>query len=111
MFIPSPLFGDDAGIWYDEQNRLVRVGNRVMRFTPGEYRLVKILLTHRIAHKQLLIQALDTSNVENTSDSVCEEDLKRVTKHLCHIRGKMRLSGWQVVLLPGEGYRLVQPEV
>ncbi len=76
------------------------IDNRNMRFTPKEYKLMRILLTHKIATREMLLKALSLQDED-------KDALELLNKYIYKVRSKVQASGVYISLVHNYGYMLV----
>lgn len=92
-------------IRYDDEHCLVIVENRILHFSPTEYKLVHLLLIHHIVTETAL---LDNLSLQQTDYGAS----KLISKYMNRVRSKVKAHGLQINRIYGYGYIILpsQPE-
>jgi DNA-binding response OmpR family regulator len=92
-------------IRYDGEHCLVIIENRILHFSPTEYKLVYLLLIHGIVTEAALLEGLSLQYTDNTAS-------KLICKYMNRVRGKVKAYGLQINRVYGYGYILLpsQPQ-
>jgi DNA-binding response OmpR family regulator len=84
----------------DDEHATVIVDNCLLRFTPTEYKLVRLLLTDSVVPEASLFAALSLQKTDKTA-------AKLLTKYINKIRGKLAAHGVCLSRVHGYGYMLL----
>ncbi len=91
---------ENMDIRYDDEHCLMIIGNRILDFSPTEYKLVHLLLIHDIVTEVALLEGLSLQNTDNTAS-------KLISKYMNRVRSKVKAHGLQVNRIYGYGYILL----
>jgi DNA-binding response OmpR family regulator len=91
---------DKVDIRYDDEQASIVINNRVLRFSPTEYKLIRLFLLHTMVQETLLFEAVSL----NVTDANAQ---KLLTKYINKIRNKIAASDF-LLLLEGLGRILRQ---
>ena len=91
---------EDMDIKYDDEHHLVIIENRVLRFSPTEYKLVHLLLMHGTVTETALLEVLSLQQADNAAS-------KLISKYMNRIRSKIKAHGLQINRIHGYGYILL----
>ncbi len=87
-------------IKYDDNHRIVVIDNRVVPFTPTEYKIMRLLLTYVVVKEAALLAALA---LQDTDDAAA----KLITKYVNKIRNKLIPYGMSIHRVHSYGYMLL----
>jgi DNA-binding response OmpR family regulator len=87
-------------IRYDDEHCLMITENRILHFSPTEYKLVHLLLMHGIVTETDLLEALSLQQTDNTAS-------KLISKYMNRVRSKVKTHGLQINRIYGYGYILL----
>jgi len=90
----------DMDVRYDDEHRTVIIDNRVLRFSPTEYKLMRLLLTHNVVKGIILREAL---SLQETDDAAP----KLITKYMNKIRTKLTAYDVSINRVHSYGYMLL----
>lgn len=91
---------EDMDIKYDDEHNLVIIENRILRFSPTEYKLVHLLLMHGIVTETALLEVLSLQQADNAAP-------KLISKYMNRVRSKVKAYGLQISRIHNYGYMLL----
>jgi DNA-binding response OmpR family regulator len=91
---------ENMDIKYDDEHNLVIIENRILRFSPTEYKLVHLLLMHGIVTETALLEALSLQQTDNAAS-------KLISKYMNRVRSKVKAYRVQISRIHGYGYILL----
>ncbi len=91
---------EDMDIKYDDEHNLVIIENRILRFSPTEYKLVHLLLIHGIVTEVALLEELSLQQMDNGAS-------KLISKYVNRVRSKVKVYGLQINRVYSYGYILL----
>lgn len=96
---------ENMDIRYDDEHRLVIIENRILRFSPTEYKLVRLLLIHGIVAEVALLEGLSLQDTDNAAPRL-------ISKYMHRVRSKIKAHGLQINCIHDYGYVLLpsQPQ-
>lgn len=99
---PSAVF-ESHGLYFDIQERIVRVDGTEIHLTPTEFRLLALLVKHAgriVTHRQILQEVWGKNSLENN------HYLRIYTQHLRHKLNDDPLKPRFIITEPGIGYKI-----
>jgi DNA-binding response OmpR family regulator len=97
------LLIENMDIRYDSEHCLVIIENRILRFSPTEYKLIHLLLIHRIVTEAALLEGLSLQHTDAAA-------LKLISKYMSRVRGRVKAYGLQISRVYGYGYMLLSSQ-
>lgn len=94
---------DWLDVRYDDEQASVVINNRILRFSPTEYKLVRLFLLHKMVQETMLFEALSL----NVTDANAQ---KLLTKYINKIRNKIAASDLRIQRIYDYGYILLPAE-
>jgi DNA-binding response OmpR family regulator len=96
---------ENMDIRHDDEHCLVIIENRIVRFSPTEYKLIHLLLIHGIVTEAAFMEGLSLQHMDNTASTL-------ISKYMNRVRSKVNAYGLQVSRVHGYGYILLpsQPQ-
>jgi DNA-binding response OmpR family regulator len=91
---------EDMDIKYDDEHCLVIIEDRILRFSPTEYKLVRLLLMHSIVTETTLLEVLSLQQTDNAAS-------KLISKYMNRVRSKVKVYGLQISRIHNYGYMLL----
>jgi DNA-binding response OmpR family regulator len=91
---------ENMDVRYDDEHAIVIVENRVLHFSPTEYKVMRVLLTQKIATREALVKALSLQSMNEAAP-------EQLTKYVYKVRRKVQAYGIHVSLVHDHGYMLV----
>ncbi len=91
---------ENMDIRYDDEHCLVIIENRILRFSPTEYKLVHLLLIHGIVTETVLLEALSLQETDNAASRL-------ISKYMNRVRSKIKAHGLRVNCVHDYGYVLL----
>jgi DNA-binding response OmpR family regulator len=91
---------ENIDIKYDDEHGLVIIENRILRFSPTEYKLVLLLLINGIVTEATLLEGLSLQQMDNGAP-------KLISKYMNRVRSKVKAHGLQINRIHGYGYILL----
>jgi len=91
---------ENMDIRYDDEHCLVIIENRILRFSPTEYKLIHLLLLHGIVTEAVLLEGLSLQHTDNTAS-------KHISKYMNRVRSKIKAYGLRVNRVHDYGYILL----
>ena len=94
-------FIEDMDIRYDGEQRIIEINNCLVRFTPNEYKLVRLLLAQHVVKGTKLFKAL---SLRATEKADAEMFTRCIDKIICKLTSHdlYRIHGYGYMFLPGE---------
>jgi DNA-binding response OmpR family regulator len=99
MLVRCPLI-ENIDVKYDDEHCLIIIGNRILHFSPTEYKLVNLLLIHRIVTEVTLLEALSLQQADKGTS-------KFISKYMNKVRSKIKPYGLQINRIHSYGYILL----
>ncbi len=84
---------------YDDQKRIVIMNNSVIRLSPRQWKIMRLLLTKQIVTDEMCCQALNLPKLDLSA-------LRLLTKHVEKIRCRLAPHGLTIGRVHGYGYVL-----
>ena len=97
------LFIENMDVRYDDEQRIVVIENRSLRFSRNEYKLMRLLLTRRVVRETLLLQTLTLPEKDRPTS-------KLIAKYINSLRNKLASNGIHIGCVHGYGYMLLSEE-
>ena len=94
------LFLSTMDVRYDDEQAIVMIDNRALRFSPGEYKVMRLLLTQPIATEAALREALLLQGEDKATT-------KLIAKYMYKVRSKVRAADLDISRVHGHGYMLL----
>lgn len=88
---------------YDDEQTSVVITNRILRFSPTEYKLMRLFFSHRIVQETALLEVLSLKAADINAQ-------KLITKYINKVRSKIivfdlrihRIHSYGYILLPSD---------
>ncbi len=87
---------------YDDEHHLVIIENRILDFSPTEYKLIQCLLIHGIVSEKTLLEKPSTGYTESEASQL-------ISKYMNRVRNKVKAFGIQISRIHDYGYILLLP--
>lgn len=94
---------DKVDIRYDDEQASIVIHNRILHFSPTEYRLMRLFLLHGRVQETALFETLSLKATDANAQ-------KLLTKYINKIRSKIAASGLAIHRIYSYGYILLLDE-
>lgn len=96
----------DQTIRYNDTQRILLIGDRLVRLTPTEYRLAKAVIAARAEWQRRSLPTLFYVPLDYLVELAPTGDTRGVIQHLSNAGMKLAPLGMRFLCLPGYGYTL-----
>lgn len=94
---------DWLDVRYDDEQASVVVNNRILRFSPTEYKLMRLFFTQKTVQETMPFEALSLKATDANAQ-------KLLTKYINKIRHKIAASDLRIQRIHSYGYILLPAE-